>query len=141
VKPELPELPKRDNPSEANSDNKSESQVETKLDTKSDTKLEIKSEPNSDSKPESKPSFAKPKLYVEPDPTPSQHIRVLECNKEISRIFYECYHCKQGFLLECQGTPPLQEIDVKCSNCGKTSIKLLTNKVISTTAIPSPWGS
>jgi hypothetical protein len=133
VKPELPELPKRDNSSEANSDTKSESQLELKP--------EKKSEPNSDSKSESKPSFVKPKLYVEPDPTPSQHIRVLECNKEISRIFYECYHCKQGFLIECQGTPPLQEIDVKCSNCGKTSIKLLTNKVISTTAIPSPWGS
>lgn len=124
MKPELPELPKRDNSSEP----------------KSESKPESKSEPNSESKSESKPSFSKPKLYVEPDPTPSQHIRVLECNKEISRIFYECYHCKQGFLIECQGTPPLQDMDVKCSNCGKTAIKLLTNKVISTTAIPSPWG-
>ena len=103
-------------------------------------KPELPELPKRDNSSEPKPAFTKPKLYVEPDQTPSQHIRILEFDKEISRIFYECYHCKQGLLSECQGTLPLQDIDLKCPNCGKTAIKLMTNKVISTTAIPSPWG-
>ena len=38
--------------------------------------------------------FQKPRLL--PEPQPCQHIKILDCDKEVSRVFYECYHCLQG---------------------------------------------
>lgn len=88
---------------------------------------------------EPRPDFPRPKPYVEPPPTPCQHVRILDCNQPVSRIFYECYHCKQGLLTESESKNPITEVDVKCPSCGRTAIRLLTNTVISTTPIPSPW--
>lgn len=82
-------------------------------------------------------------------PEHCQHIRVLDCDKPVSRIFYECYHCLQGLVSECTGEPALEEfkgrlqvqpIKVQCPNCERTAIRLSTGKVLSTTLIPSPWG-
>ena len=81
-------------------------------------------------------------------PEQCQHIRILDVDKPVQRVFYECYHCLQGLVSECsgqpvieefKGKPSIRELKVKCSNCGETAIKLITGKVISTTAIPSPW--
>ncbi len=93
----------------------------------------------------------KPKKRI-PDPElppeKCQHIRILDVNKPVQRVFYECYHCLQGLVSECSGEPVMEEykgrqqpkeISVKCPNCEKGAIKLITGKVISTTAIPSPW--
>jgi hypothetical protein len=94
----------------------------------------------SETSSEPKPSFEKPKLYVEPDPTPCQNVRILDCDKPVSRVFYECYHCRQGLLSECESQAPVEEFEVRCTNCGKTAMRLVASKVLSTTAIPSPWG-
>jgi uncharacterized CHY-type Zn-finger protein len=94
--------------------------------------------PNLDKSSEPK-TYEKPKLYVEPPPQPCQHIRILDCDKPITRMFYECYHCHQGLLSECNGLPPVQDLDVRCPTCGKIAIRLVAQEVISTTPIPSPW--
>ncbi|MBO3463018.1 hypothetical protein G7B40_041075 [Aetokthonos hydrillicola Thurmond2011] len=93
----------------------------------------------------------KPKKYI-PDPElppeKCQHVRILDADKPVQRVFYECYHCFQGLVSECSGKPVIEEfkgrpsvreLKVKCPNCGETAIKLMTAKVLSTTAIPSPW--
>lgn len=95
---------------------------------------------------------SKPKRRI-PDPElppeECQHIKIIDCNQPVSRVIYECFHCQQGILSECTGDPKVeefrgreqvQEIKVKCPNCERTAISLITGKVISTTAIPSPWG-
>jgi hypothetical protein len=96
-------------------------------------------------------SARKPKKIIpnpELPPEKCQHIRILDCDQPVQRVFYECYHCLQGLLSECSGKPvvkefkgrdQVQEIKVKCPNCGETAIKLITEKVLSTTVIPSPW--
>ncbi|MDR9895943.1 hypothetical protein G7B40_015425 [Aetokthonos hydrillicola Thurmond2011] len=81
-------------------------------------------------------------------PEQCQHVRIVDCDKPIKRVFYECYHCLQGLISECsgkpiieevKGRPSVREIKVRCPNCEQTAIKLSTGKVLSTTAIPSPW--
>ncbi len=88
-------------------------------------------------KPLQKP---KPLKLQDQEPKPCQHIRILDCDKPVSRIFYECYHCFQGLLSECDSSQPVRDVEVVCPTCGKSAIRLVTNKVISTTSIPSPWG-
>ncbi len=88
-------------------------------------------------------NFEKPKPRKpeqEPEPQPCQHVRILDCDKPVRRIFYECYKCYQGLLTECSDVDGQeQDLDVQCPNCGRIAIKLTTGKVLSTTAIPSPW--
>ncbi len=67
-----------------------------------------------------------------------QHVKILDCNQPVSRVIYECWHCKQGLLSEVEGVSP-QVLEASCPNCGKTAIRLMANKVLSTTPIPSPW--
>ncbi|WP_066381678.1 MULTISPECIES: hypothetical protein [unclassified Anabaena] len=69
-----------------------------------------------------------------------QHVKILDCTQPVHRVIFECWHCKQGLLTEVE-VESSQALDVRCPNCGKTAIKLMANKVISTTAIPSPWQS
>ncbi|NMG11610.1 hypothetical protein [Brasilonema sp. UFV-L1] len=90
---------------------------------------------------EQKPSYPKPykPKRQEASPQPCQHVKILDCNKPISRVFFECYHCRQGLLTECKGDSAVQEFKVPCPTCGKTAIYLMTSEIISTTAIPSPW--
>jgi len=80
----------------------------------------------------------KPKK-ISSQPTPSQHIKVLDCNQPVSRVIFECWHCRQGILSEVDITSS-QFLEVPCPNCGKTGIRLMAGKILSTTAIPSPWG-
>ncbi|MBH8577107.1 hypothetical protein I8752_29835 [Nostocaceae cyanobacterium CENA369] len=77
-----------------------------------------------------------------------QHIKFLDCDKPVSRIIFECWHCFQGIICEYTGEPVIGEykgrpsiiqIPVQCPNCEKTAIKLNTGEVLSKTAIPSPW--
>ena len=93
----------------------------------------------------------KPKKRI-PDPElppeKCQHIRILDVDKPVQSVFYECYHCLQGLVSECSGKPTTEEykgrlqekqIQVECPTCEKSAIRLITGKVLSTTAIPSPW--
>jgi len=82
-------------------------------------------------------------------PEKCQHIRILDVDKPVQHVFYECWHCLHGLVSECtgkpvveefKGKPSVREIKVQCPNCGETAIRLTTQKVLSTTAIPSPWG-
>ncbi|RCJ37974.1 hypothetical protein A6770_39960 [Nostoc minutum NIES-26] len=91
----------------------------------------------------SKPHTQKPEL-----PERFQHVKFLDCDKPVSRIIFECWHCFQGILCEYTGEPAIGEykgrpsiiqIPVQCPNCEKTAIRLNTGEVLSTTAIPSPW--
>jgi Zn finger protein HypA/HybF involved in hydrogenase expression len=68
-----------------------------------------------------------------------QHIKILDCNKPVSRVIFECWHCKQGLLSEVEGISP-QIVEIECPTCGKAAIRLTVQKVLSKTAIPSPWG-
>lgn len=81
-------------------------------------------------------------------PEPCQHIQFLDCNSEVGRIIFECYHCQQGIISEYsggtvmgeyKGKPSVILAKVKCPNCEQTAIRLQAREVISTTAIPSPW--
>jgi hypothetical protein len=67
-----------------------------------------------------------------------QHVKILDCNQPVSRVIYECWHCKQGLLSEVEGVSA-QVLEVTCPSCGRTAIRLMANKVLSTTPIPSPW--
>jgi hypothetical protein len=67
-----------------------------------------------------------------------QHVKILDCNQPVSRVIYECWHCKQGLLSEVEGVSP-QVLEAACPSCGRTAIRLMANKVLSTTPIPSPW--
>ncbi|MBR8835920.1 MAG: hypothetical protein DSM106950_18340 [Stigonema ocellatum SAG 48.90 = DSM 106950] len=82
-------------------------------------------------------------------PEKCQHIKIVDCDQPVQRVFYECYNCRQGLISECTGKPLLEEykgrlqeqqIPVRCPTCFKTAIRLITGEVLSTTAIPSPWG-
>jgi hypothetical protein len=76
------------------------------------------------------------------------HVKFLDCDKPVSRIIFESWHCHQGIISEFRGEPATGEykgrpsiiqIQVQCPNCGKTAIRLSAGEVLSTTAIPSPW--
>jgi Zn finger protein HypA/HybF involved in hydrogenase expression len=81
--------------------------------------------------------FPKPRK-LDSEPTASQHIKILDCNQLVSRLIFECWHCKQGLLSEVDVTAS-QYLEITCPNCGKTALRLMADKVLSTTAIPSPW--
>ncbi|MBD2512936.1 hypothetical protein H6G91_38185 [Nostoc muscorum FACHB-395] len=81
-------------------------------------------------------------------PEPCQHMQFLDCNSEVGRVIFECYHCKQGIISEYTGDPVMGEYKgrpsviftkIKCPNCEQTAIRLEAREVLSTTAIPSPW--
>jgi len=91
------------------------------------------------------------KIIPDPElpPEQCQRIRILDVDKPIQHVFYECWHCQTGLMTECSGKPiiedfngrpSVQEIKVKCPNCEKSAVKLITGEVLSTIAIPSPWG-
>ncbi|MHC0067773.1 hypothetical protein ACWATR_33610 [Nostoc sp. UIC 10890] len=81
-------------------------------------------------------------------PEPCQHMQFLDCNSEVGRVIFECYHCNSGIISEYTGDPVMGEYKgrtsviftkVKCPNCEQTAISLQAREVLSTTAIPSPW--
>ncbi len=81
-------------------------------------------------------------------PEPCQHMQFLDCNSEVGRVIFECYHCNSGIISEYTGDPVMGEYKgrpsviftkVKCPNCEQTAIRLEAREVLSTTAIPSPW--
>ena len=74
----------------------------------------------------------------EPESANFQHIKILDCNQAVSRLIFECWHCKQGLLSEVDVSSS-QFLEISCPSCGKTALRLMAEKVISTTAIPSPW--
>jgi hypothetical protein len=87
--------------------------------------------------------------HTESPPDHFQHIKFLDCDKSVNRVLFECWHCKQGIISEYSGEPAIGEfkgrpsvilVKVKCPTCEQTAIRLSAKKVISTTAIPSPWG-
>ena len=67
-----------------------------------------------------------------------QHVKILDCNKQVCRVICECWHCKQGILSEVDVSSS-QYLEVECPNCGRSAVRLMAEKVISTTPIPSPW--
>jgi phage FluMu protein Com len=81
--------------------------------------------------------FPKPKK-VEAEPTTSQHIKILDCNQPVSRVIFECWHCKQGLLSEVDVTAS-EFLEIECPSCAKTGLRLMAKQVLSTTPIPSPW--
>ncbi|MBD2416035.1 hypothetical protein FACHB389_34700 [Nostoc calcicola FACHB-389] len=81
-------------------------------------------------------------------PEPCQHMQFLDCNSEVGRVIFECYHCKQGIISEYTGEPVMGEYKGrpsviftkgKCPNCEQTAIRLQAREVLSITVIPSPW--
>ncbi|OUL20895.1 hypothetical protein BV378_28410 [Nostoc sp. RF31YmG] len=80
----------------------------------------------------------KPKK-LDTEATSCQHIKILDCNKPVSRIIFECWHCKQGLLSEVESATPAF-LEIQCPNCGRTALRLTASKVLSTTPISSPWG-
>ncbi|WP_230968439.1 hypothetical protein [Nostoc sp. WHI] len=77
-----------------------------------------------------------------------QHIQFLDCDKQVGRVVFECWHCQQGIICEYTGEPMMGEykghpsliqVKVQCPNCEQTAIRLTTGQVLSITAIPSPW--
>ncbi|MEH2067093.1 MAG: hypothetical protein V7K47_02785 [Nostoc sp.] len=102
---------------------------------------------NSPQQPKQQPQF-RPDDDEELPSQQCQHIQFLDCDKPIGRIIFECYHCQQGILSEFTGDPAMGEyfgrpsviqVKIKCPNCEQTAIRLTTGKVLSITAIPSPW--
>ncbi|MGM3308635.1 hypothetical protein ACSQ6I_22115 [Anabaena sp. WFMT] len=81
--------------------------------------------------------FPKPRR-TEAEATASQHIKILDCNQPVSRVIFECWHCKQGLLSEVDVTSS-EYLEIECPSCGKTGLRLMAKEVLSTTAIPSPW--
>ncbi|RCJ42012.1 hypothetical protein A6770_35550 [Nostoc minutum NIES-26] len=103
-----------------------------------------------DSLPVTKREQRVPDRPEEPELPPEccQHVQFLDCNKEVGRIIFECYHCQQGIISEYTGEPVMGEykgrpsviqVKIRCPNCEQTAIKLNTGEVLSITAIPSPW--
>jgi hypothetical protein len=81
-------------------------------------------------------------------PERCQHIQFLDCDKQVGRVIFECWHCQQGIICEYTGSavmgeyfgrPSLIQLKIQCPNCEQTAIRLTTGEVLSTTAIPSPW--
>ena len=81
-------------------------------------------------------------------PERCQHIQFLDCDKQVGRVVFECWHYQQGIICEYTGEavmgeyfghPSLIQLKIQCPNCEQTAIRLTTGEVLSTTAIPSPW--
>ncbi|MBD6620747.1 hypothetical protein FNW02_34560 [Komarekiella sp. 'clone 1'] len=77
-----------------------------------------------------------------------QHMQFSDCDKLVGRVVFECHHCGQGIISEYTGEPVIGEYKgrpsvvlakVQCPSCGETAIRLNAEKVLSTTAISSPW--
>ena len=51
------------------------------------------------------------KVVPAPSRTPEkcQHIRIQDCDKQVQRVFSECYHCSLGLITECTGKPTMEE--------------------------------
>ncbi|MDZ8264388.1 hypothetical protein [Nostoc sp. ChiQUE01b] len=64
-----------------------------------------------DSPPVTKPHIPFQDRPEEPElpPSPCQHMQFLDCNLEIGRVIFECYHCKQGIISEYTGDPVMGE--------------------------------
>ncbi|GAB1540021.1 hypothetical protein NUACC21_26900 [Scytonema sp. NUACC21] len=95
-----------------------------------------------DGRPRPRPRSERPE-YDEPEPEPvfGQHIRLLDVDKPEGRVICECWHCKEGMLIQHQREPQQEEIRVTCPHCGRTGIKLQVAKILSVIPIPSPWQS
>ncbi|MEC4813991.1 MAG: hypothetical protein SAK29_12065, partial [Scytonema sp. PMC 1069.18] len=76
--------------------------------------------------------------YPEPEPVFEQHIRLLDVTSLEGRVICECWHCKEGLLIQHQREPQ-QEVKVTCPHCGRVAIKLQIAKILSVIGIPSPW--
>lgn len=81
-------------------------------------------------------------------PERCQHIQFLDCDKQVGRVVFECWHCEQGIISEYTGEPVMGEykgypsliqVKIQCPYCEQTAIRLTTGEVLSTTAILSPW--
>ncbi|WP_193201025.1 hypothetical protein, partial [Nostoc sp. MG11] len=81
-------------------------------------------------------------------PQQCQHMQFLDCDKLVGRVVFECWHCQQAIISEFTGEPVIGEYKgrpsvvlakVQCPSCGETAIRLNAEKVLSTTAISSPW--
>lgn len=64
-----------------------------------------------DSPPATKPYIPFQDRPEEPElpPSPCQHMQFLDCNSEVGRVIFECYHCKQGIISEYTGDPVMGE--------------------------------
>ncbi|ARV59225.1 hypothetical protein BZZ01_11835 [Nostocales cyanobacterium HT-58-2] len=91
------------------------------------------------SQSEEKPQREKPKLKPVPGPEPCQHMKFLDCRQPIKRLICECFHCKQGILLQLHSNGEIHRLEPPCPNCSKTAIRLEATEVISVTPISSPW--
>ena len=98
--------------------------------------------------PKQQPQFTLREEEEDLPPAHCQHIQFLDCDKPVSRIIFECWHCQQGILSEYTGEPVMGEykghpsliqLKIQCPNCEQTAIRLTTGEVLSTIAIPSPW--
>lgn len=95
---------------------------------------------NASIKPRPKRRSERPE-YNEPELEPvfKQHIRLLDVSKPEGRVICECWHCKEGMLIQHQREPQQDEIKVTCPHCGRVAIRLQVAKILSVTPIPSPW--
>jgi hypothetical protein len=102
----------------------------------------------SDSPPQPKQRQFEPHEEEELPPENCQHMQFMDCYKPVGRVVFECWHCKQGIVSEFGGEPAMGEYKgrpsvvlakLQCPSCGETGIKLNAEKVLSTTAISSPW--
>ena len=61
--------------------------------------------------PAAKPHIPFQHRSEEPElpPEPCQHMQFLDCNLEIGRVIFECYHCKQGIISEYTGEAVMGE--------------------------------
>lgn len=98
--------------------------------------------------PKQQRQFPKGDDEQELPPERCQHIQFLDCDKQVGRVVFECWHCQQGIICECtgepvmgeyKGRPSLIQVKIQCPNCEQTAIRLTMGQVLSTTAIPSPW--
>jgi hypothetical protein len=105
-------------------------------------------QPPEEKKPQKTDEFVKPRKYDNGDKPRKpynkekiqkfQHVKILDCNQPASRVICECWHCQQGLLVQAEVSPPEFQ-EVECPSCGKTAIRLMSGKVLSTVPIPSPW--
>jgi hypothetical protein len=129
-----------------------QAQVETKALTVKPLPLETgKPKPRErrlDDSPKPKPRQFESCEEEELPPQQCQRMKFTDCDKEVGRVIYECYHCLTELVSEYKGSPVLEEfrgrrkekaIEVECLNCGKSAIRLSVKEVISTVIIASPW--
>lgn len=72
-------------------------------------------------------------------PERCQHIQFLDCDKQVGRVVFECYHCQKGIISEYtgepvmgeyKGRPSLVQLKIQCPNCEQTAIRLTTGQVL-----------